>query len=297
MTKMTPQQLIACEQAEIPKRVLRWFVEHSVESDTFDIVSEYQNNLTESENIELIKEKLIALQIYLPSKTEFKNYLDAQQDKAIKQVAQAYNDYNDRYNSIEWDYILKQDIKCIALLGNGGSGKTALVYHILNHNKKPVYVLKHPNKSVLAQHGFNMMYSLEEFEHLKDCMVWIDEPQLHIQIYDHHANEVLQRMLSIARQNNITLILSTCETRFVTKGLEPYIDVWVVKDIEPSLVKQGSMVKKIIKDNVFIDINGFKLEKNQYIFYSRNLKQYNGKHGFVKPSFFDDRHSKPYRVM
>jgi len=131
---------------------------------------------------------------------------------------------------------------------------------------------------------------------LENCILWIDEPQLYSNLYERRANVWLRRLLSICAQRDVKIILSTSDTRFITRGIESYIDVWCIKDIELDLVKQGSMIKKIVKNHCFIMTRGFKLNVNEYIFYSRNFREFSGKHTFKKPDYFDESLSKPYYI-
>lgn len=196
---------------------------------------------------------------------------------------------------INWKQIL-QEIKSIAIVGESGTGKTALALDIVNSSIKPVYVFKHPKKELLRELGYRNLESFAHLENLNNIILFIDEPQLYIELYSNKANTTLGKVLSLCRQRDITLILATSDTRFITRGIESYIQVWIVKDLEYDLVKQGSMIKKIIKENTFIDPKGFKCNVNEFVFYSRSLSDMNGKHTHTKPIFFDDRFSKPYAV-
>ena len=104
------------------------------------------------------------------------------------------------------------------------------------------------------------------------------------------------RLLSLCRQRNITLIIATSDTRFINRGLESYIDVWIIKDLYFELVKQGSIIKRIVKEFSYIDFEGKKLLVDEYIFFSRIYEDYNGQQKFEQPAYFDDRHSKPYSI-
>lgn len=193
------------------------------------------------------------------------------------------------------------DSTAICIVGERGSGKTALAYDLLSRQSKPVYVFNNPKPQLITDLGWRNMRRLEEMYDLSNVCVWIDEPQLTIPKLDKRANEGLQRLLSIARHRDLTLIISTCDTRWVTRALESYIDVWIVKDIEPMLVKQGSIVKNIIKRFVMCDVDEFRLEPNQYLVYARNFPELGageerGLQTFERPEFFTEQHSKPYSV-
>jgi hypothetical protein len=186
----------------------------------------------------------------------------------------------------------------IAIVGERGSGKTALACHLLDQvqDQGPVFVYQHQDPDLIATRGWQQMYRLEQLYDIHSSVVWLDEPQITIPKLDKRANEGLQRLLSIARHRDITLILSTCDTRWITRALESFIDCWLVKDVEPRLVKQGALIKKIIQRHVLCDPDEFRLPKHQYLFYGRHYDELDGLHEFVKPEYFDERWSKPYRA-
>lgn len=195
------------------------------------------------------------------------------------------------------DYLRGKSPHSVAIVGATGAGKTAFAYkllEVLREDGRPVFVLQHPKPELLEPIEFKMLPSLEELTHMTDAIIWIDEPQIHIPVADHRANTILQRVLSLARQRNITIILSTSETRFITRSVEAYIDVWIVKDIEASLVKQGSIIKNLIKRHVIVSITEFCLAKEEYLFESRKFREFNGKHTCGLPGFWSEEYSKPY---
>jgi hypothetical protein len=186
--------------------------------------------------------------------------------------------------------------RSLAVVGGTRTGKTALVYDILSFSDKPVYVFKHPRPELIEALGFHNLQGLGEVEFLQDCILFLDEPQLYITLSEKKANHVLQNLLSLCGQRNVLLIMSTSETRFITRGLEAYIEVYLIKDIDVDYVKQGSQIKKIVKDAVYVSLDGFRLTVPQFIFYSRRFNAYNGIKTFDKPDFFTDELSKPYRI-
>lgn len=198
-------------------------------------------------------------------------------------------------DGVDWRKIA-QSVKSIAVVGSTGSGKTGLVYSLLLDFTKDVYVFRHPKPKLIEELGYKLMRDLEELEGLKDCVVWIDEPQLHLKNYEKKSNDTLMKLLSMCRQLDITLIISTSDTRFINRGLESYIDVWAVKDMDWELAKNGSMVKNIIKSNSFISWEGLRLKVEEYIFHSRRFHESNGKKTFELPDFFNEEYSKPFKV-
>jgi reverse gyrase len=194
-----------------------------------------------------------------------------------------------------WNEILEKS-KSIAIVGGRGSGKTAFGFFCSQFTKLPIYLFKYPSKDVLPE-NYNILYDFEEMVKIKDSFIWIDEPQLFIPIYEKKSNFEFMKLLSLMRQKDNILVTSTSDTRFYTRGLESYIDTWVVKDIDYDTIKQGSKISKIIKGNVVIHPEGFKLEKNEYLLDDRNFKKHCGKKTFELPSFWNERISKVFKEM
>ena len=197
--------------------------------------------------------------------------------------------------------IKKEDlvkVNTIAIYGAIGTAKTSLAYKIIEQLKedREIYFFKHPKPELIIAMGYKNLRSLEDLERLQDCVLYIDEPQLTIAIYDKKANRIIANMCSLARQLGIILIISSSDTRVFTKHNESYFDLWLIKDTDYSMVKKGSMVRKAIKDNVRFDPDGFRLEKNEFLSQSRTLRDINGKHTFTKPTGWNEKHSKPYRT-
>lgn len=189
-------------------------------------------------------------------------------------------------------------LKTIAVTGRLGSGKTCLSAQICDVIKenKPVFFFKHPNPELISLQEFEVVYEFGQIETLQDCCLYIDEPQLFIKRHENKANAALEALMTLCRQRNITLIISTADTRFFTRGIESYVDAWCILDIDPFLVKQGSIIKKILKANTHITLEEFRLPKGWYIFHSREFFKQNGKYPFVKPDWYTEEWSTPFRI-
>lgn len=195
---------------------------------------------------------------------------------------------------------LKEALKkahTIAVYGEIGTGKTALVYTILEQFKnKPVYFLRHPKPKLIEALGYKNLSNLQLMENIENIVLYVDEPQLILSIYDHKTNSIIARMCSLARQKNITLIISSSDTRVFSKYNEAYFDIWLIKDVDFEMVKMGSKIKYAIKNYCQLDPSGFRLDKNEFLFHSRkNPELCDRKFTFSKPSYFTEEHSKPYR--
>jgi len=199
--------------------------------------------------------------------------------------------------SIEWDKIIPK-LKNIFVTGDLGTAKTSFSYSLLENLKKymPIYVFKHPDKMLIHSLGFKNLYSIDEIESLNKIAVFIDEPQLIFPKYEKRGSIVLNKLLSLSRQKDIILIISTSDTRYITSAEEFYISTYIIKKIDYQMIKRGSKIKNIIEDMAVLTPSGFadEIKINEFIFYNRELKEINGKYDFMMPKYFDERLSKPY---
>jgi hypothetical protein len=262
--------------------------------DLFDFEAEYDFNLTLEENRTLIFNKLKSL---FGEKGDItKRQIESQEAKNKEQLFDFREKYESEFNPLTLENLKK--VKTIAIFGDTGSGKTSLAFKIIETLKdhKQVYFLKHPKPFLLKEMGFRNLVNLEAMQTLQDAVVYLDEPQLFLNIYEKKANKIIAQVCSLARQRNITLIISSSDTRVFTKWNESYFDLWLVKDLDYSMVKQGSKIRKIYKDNSILDPNGLKLNLNEYLSESRPLSEFNGKHKFKLSNIWKEEFSNPYRI-
>ena len=187
------------------------------------------------------------------------------------------------------------EFKAVFVTGNTGSGKTSLVFKLLESAEgKPVYFVRHPRPELLEPFGYQNLYSLGEMERLSNCIVYWDEPNTYLSVVEYKKNAIIKNVLSLARQRNITLIISTSDTRAFTKGTEAYFDCWIVKDMRYSMSKQRSQVRQVIQDNSFVCPDDFSLMVNEFLFDNRKHKNLNGRHVFDLPTGWSEELSTPY---
>ena len=186
--------------------------------------------------------------------------------------------------------------KVISVVGNTGSGKTATCFNILAKCEgRKKYIVDHPYPEALDGTGVENIPCIS-FEEISDCVVWVDEPQLVYPKYEKRNNDGLLMMCSLARQRDITLMFSTSDTRWINKGMEAYVDTWIIKNLDFTMVKQGSVIKKIISQKYHnIMPSTFKLEKNEAIMYCPDQLSRPEKVKIELPQFWSETLSKPYK--
>lgn len=282
------------ELFQIPKRFRSWAEDAFKDDlDKVDVTAHYDETLTVEENQSEFRRLFPAYFLEDPASPLRPSAEDLQE--AEEELQEQLSDAAEE----EDIFHIVAKLKSVAIVGDTGAGKTALSYRVIDAIKeatgREVYVYRHPQPKLIAQVGYKTMLNLAEMETLQEIILWIDEPQLHISRYEKRANDALLQILSMARQRGITLIITTSDTRFITRGLESYMDAYMIKDLEPGLVKQGSIIKKILKANTFFDVDGFTCPVNEFVFHSRRFKEAAGRHRFLLPSYWSEEHSKPYR--
>src|SRR4030042_992254 len=116
--------------------------------------------------------------------------------------------------------------KPIAVLGCCNSGKTNLAVFLARQSNKPkMYTLGYPTKI----DGFINLSSMDDLFQIENCVVFIDEIDRYIKIYDKKSNEQLYELLKFTEHNRIKLIFTTQISQFVTKGVKAFVPCWEIK--------------------------------------------------------------------
>tara|TARA_Y100000310_G_C20672539_1_gene811100 strand:+ start:1353 stop:2033 length:681 start_codon:yes stop_codon:yes gene_type:complete len=178
------------------------------------------------------------------------------------------------------------------IIGRRGSAKTTLGFHLAELMNgfigKPVYTFRYPNEELLAKIPFKPT-NITNFGHLHqlvDCVVLVDEAQLHFDVLNKKVNEDLKKLLAVSRQNNVSFIFITHNSYFITRGLFSYIDVRIIKEVteghwdveRPHMKKLYSSIYITGKDRFFVDSD-----------------VYRGEEYFDKPEWFTNEFSCVYR--
>jgi len=195
---------------------------------------------------------------------------------------------------IKYEDLVK--LNAVAIYGRTGSGKTATAFKILEEykGKKTIYVLKHPKPELITALGYFNLNTMEEVVKLQDCVVYWDEPQLSLLgIQEYKRDTTLAKFMSLARQKDVNLIISSSDTRTFSPKVEQYFDGWFIKDTDFSLTKQRSYLRTIIKNYTTFFAEEFSLEQDEVLFYSKKIRNLCGKIKIELPNAWSETLSKP----
>jgi len=136
-------------------------------------------------------------------------------------------------------------VRSVAIIGDIDSGKTNLAFYYLNNYKgtRKKYSVGYPKRIK----GILNISNWEDILKIKDGIIFIDEIQRFIKIYDRKANVRLMELISLFSHKNNTLIFTTQLSQFITRGVEAFIDCWAIKRIDLETLKNGSKPKRIIQ--------------------------------------------------
>src|SRR3990167_560642 len=259
--------------------------EEAIESDLFDFQAEIGSDLSYAEGITQLEENFFSK---IPSTIEpTKKQIEAL-NKQFKYV---------QNNNNKMDFSALATKKIILVFGDTRSGKTSLSFKILEeiNKKKTVFVYNHPFPKSIDLIGFENVANMSDLGRLSDCAVYVDEPQLLFPVEDKKSNGFLAKLYTLCGQRSITLILSTSDSRWVTKGTESFVNSWFIKDCEAELLKNGSKIKNIIRQHSTFGLIDFRMKVDEFLFYDRS-EMFSGKFVFNLPYFWHEIFSKPYKL-
>ena len=124
--------------------------------------------------------------------------------------------------------------------------KTNLAIYLLRtyQGRRKVYLLGYPRQV----DNFQSLTNFNDLFKISDGIVFIDEIQRFIRSYEHHKNTALQELISFFAHNNLTLIMTTQLSQFITKGTEAFVDTWCITKIgDIQTLKSGSKPKRIVQ--------------------------------------------------
>lgn len=123
------------------------------------------------------------------------------------------------------------------VLGKKGSGKSNTGWAILQtqHLKadRPAYVYRCPQPELLKKIPFKVtnLSNLSQMFHLRDSACLVDEANIYFDVRNKQVNDDLKRLLQHSRQNNTTFIFIVHDSYVFNRGLFPYLDVKIIKEL------------------------------------------------------------------
>ena len=190
------------------------------------------------------------------------------------------------------------EIKSVVILGDINTCKTNLAIHLLREYKKQggerqIYLVGYPKQI----DDFKTISFFKDLFKLTDSIIFIDEIQKYINIFDRRKVHELIELISFFAHNNNTLIFSTCLSQFITKAIESYVDCWeITRIMDLNGLKNGGKPKRIINDLTNYKCNKWSLAllKGEYIEHSDlNSSDENGIKTFKDQGIGKDWRVKP----
>jgi len=152
--------------------------------------------------------------------------------------------------------------RVIAIVGDIDTAKTNLAIYLLRQyqGRRTIYLLGYPRQV----DDFQRLTNFNDLFKINDGIVFIDEIQRYIKTYEHQKNVALQELISFFAHNNLTLIMTTQLSQFITKGTESFVDTWCLTRIgDICSLKNGSKPKRIIQSTVHPKCTSWTLALNK----------------------------------
>lgn len=175
------------------------------------------------------------------------------------------------------------EVRSVAIIGDINSGKTNLGFYYMNKykGKRKRYLFGYPKRMP----KYTSISNWEDLLKIKDGVIFMDEIQRFIKVYDRKANEKLMELISLFAHKNNTLIFTTPLSQFITRGVEAFIDCWAIKRIDLETLKNGSKPKRIIQRLNYERKNDWVLDLETNEFYEYSEKNVLGESRIKKFSF------------
>lgn len=266
--------------------------EEGIEQDLFDFEAMVDSSLSYSEIIDYLEEEFFNK---VPSVADATyNQIQQQKEKAKKQEQERENIKRKSYKQ-NWKVL--SEARSIYILGSVRTGKSSLAFGLAKKLQefKKVYYFNFPKKHLLKEQGFYHLENLNQISLITDAVIVMDEIALSIKKYEKKNNDELQKILTLAGQNNLTIIFISQISQMVNKTLESLIDCFVVMDFDYQNIKNGSRCKNMIKDYSTFAPEHFKLNKGEFLFYSRNFPVFESFAKFPLPENFTAEWSLAYK--
>lgn len=178
------------------------------------------------------------------------------------------------------------------IIGKKGSAKTCLGMCLLKTinevSKRKAYVYRFPQPKLLKKLPFKVenINNLNQLFQLTDSVVFVDEASISFPSLEKKINEQLRNLLTISRQNNCCYILACHNSYFLNRSLFSFIDIRLIKEVNPNHWELERTYMKKLYENVHI------YGPENFFIDSDYLR---GEQCFEKPEWFIEELSNAYK--
>jgi len=234
------------ERNQIIAKYEQYCYKQGIASDLFDINAKIDSSLSVAENINLIFEDLEGIH-----KTSNNMKKEIQQQKARIEFEK-----NTAYNAegiVKWTQSLCHKSVVCGVLGSRGSGKSCLVFylldlhHLINPSRK-LYFYKFPKPSLLPSHIQNIN-SFEEAE--QGSLIAIDEASIEFSQFSFRDNKSIElsNYIKTARHKDISLFIITQNGQTLTRDIRRLIDFYLLRNpSQAQLYDEISIIKRMYQN-------------------------------------------------
>lgn len=186
------------------------FKENQLDESVFDFDSEYDNNLSPSENYTILKEKVDDL----IGKEINEIVSDLKSGKYELMQREAFDQWMDN-NPQEIERLINifDKPKIISLIGDVNTGKTNALYYFIEILKKE-YDFNLFSYGLKCDLGERKIYSIEELERIRDSVIIIDEFFSLFDLEDRKKRKLIEKTLRLIAHNNNVLVLAGVPDNF-----------------------------------------------------------------------------------
>ena len=260
-------------------------------TDEFDVEAHLDETLSYEELCSIVDDYFTTTTNTLAdlSNAEARSQQEQHNALLLKQEKESQASYKSNWETLS-------NARSIYVFGGVRTGKTSFVFGLCKNLEphKQVYWYKFPNKTLLTKEGWHYLGNLNELSKLTDAVVVMEEYVLSVP-HDKKNNDELEKILVLAGQNNLTIIIISQVSQVVNKRLESLIDCFICFDTDYTQLKNGSRLKNMIRDASTFAPEHFKLEKGNGLFYSRNFPVLDKTFAFDQHPAFNELWSLAYK--
>ena len=132
-------------------------------------------------------------------------------------------------------------------------GKTNTLFNIIeevknNKNNTSIFCYFYHSKYKELLKGVEFFNTWEDFENLRDCVVFIDEFHTFFKLSNRHNNELVKQLLTDIEQRNIKLFLCSAVKNYNGLICDAVGNNWILKSLQLKECVNGSGLAQYLKD-------------------------------------------------